>query len=122
MGMLDYGALKSRLTIATAALVAIGTATFAVTGGHLHVNLCMRLCAQPGAHSLTRTAALCCSAQSATCVDVCIRRIGGWETAAPFAVGGTAGLLYQLLMQRSVDAIPGGSGGYSAVGMPCPAG
>ena len=43
MGMLDYGALKSRLTIATAALVAIGTATFAVTGGHLHVNLCMRL-------------------------------------------------------------------------------
>ena len=36
MGMLDYGALKSRLTVATAALVAIGTATFAVTGEHLH--------------------------------------------------------------------------------------
>jgi hypothetical protein len=34
MGMLDYGALKSRLTVATAALVAIGTATFAVTGAH----------------------------------------------------------------------------------------
>jgi hypothetical protein len=46
MGMLDYGALKSRLTIATAALVAIGTATFAVTGGHLHAGLCMQLCAQ----------------------------------------------------------------------------
>ena len=38
MGMLDYGALKSRLTIATAALVAIGTATFAVTGDHLHAG------------------------------------------------------------------------------------
>lgn len=33
MGMLDYGALKGRLTIANAALVALGTATFAITGG-----------------------------------------------------------------------------------------
>jgi len=33
MGMLDYGALKGRLTIANAALVALGTSTFAITGG-----------------------------------------------------------------------------------------
>ena len=32
MGMLDYGALKGRLTVATAALVASGTGIFAVTG------------------------------------------------------------------------------------------
>ena len=32
MGMLDYGALKGRLTIANTALVALGTATFAATG------------------------------------------------------------------------------------------
>ena len=32
-------------------------------------------------------------------------------------MGGTAGLLYQLLMQRSVDAIPGGGSGYSSVGI-----
>jgi hypothetical protein len=46
MGMLDYGALKSRLTVATAALVAIGTATFAVTGAQLHCTLCMQMYAE----------------------------------------------------------------------------
>lgn len=40
---------------------------------------------------------------------------GGWEAAAPFAAGGVAGLLYQLLIQRSVDAIPGGAGAYPPV-------
>ena len=58
MGMLDYGALKSRLTIATAALVAIGTATFAVTGDHLHVSLCMQPCARASACLLPCTAAV----------------------------------------------------------------
>ena len=32
MGLLDYGALKGRLTVTTAALVAIGTALTALTG------------------------------------------------------------------------------------------
>jgi len=31
----------------------------------------------------------------------------GWDAAAPFAVGGLAGLIYLVLLQRSVDAIGG---------------
>lgn len=32
---------------------------------------------------------------------------GDWDAATPFAVGGAAGLLYQVLLQSSVDAIAG---------------
>lgn len=34
---------------------------------------------------------------------------GGWDAAAPFAVGGGGGLMYALMLQQGVDSIPGGS-------------
>ena len=45
---------------------------------------------------------LCCGAVAAY-------QLGGTEASRPFLAGGFAGLAYQILLQLSVDAVPGGA-------------
>lgn len=126
MNMQQYGELKTRLMAINAGLVGLGTAAIFAHGGLAWPGIalaawlpaaglsCLYHCATALCPQLSTLAAPfmpVIMSLYAEPLPICMAPAGGSTLAAPFALGGGSGMLYQLLLMAAVDSVGPAPGG-----------